>query len=124
MADDFERMWADLVPVGRAASDGYFRQPFTSAERECQVWFVEQCRARGLRVEVDQVHPLGAVGLPLQGGVERVAVRRLAARLALDETHGLAVGDVDGGEQLQDRHGRQRRSRVREAPDVECRGIR
>jgi N-carbamoyl-L-amino-acid hydrolase len=53
MPDDFDRMWADLVPVGRAASDGYFRQPFTSAERECQVWFVEQCRARGLRVEVD-----------------------------------------------------------------------
>jgi N-carbamoyl-L-amino-acid hydrolase len=51
--DDFDRMWADLVPVGRAASDGYFRQPFTSAERECQAWFVEQCRARGLRIEVD-----------------------------------------------------------------------
>jgi N-carbamoyl-L-amino-acid hydrolase len=54
MPDDFDRMWADLAPVGRSAStSGYFRQPFTTAERECQAWFVEQCRARDLRVEVD-----------------------------------------------------------------------
>src|SRR4051794_25038220 len=54
MADDFERMWADLAPVGRsAATSGYFRQPFTSAERECHAWFVEQCRVRGLRAETD-----------------------------------------------------------------------
>jgi N-carbamoyl-L-amino-acid hydrolase len=54
MADDFARMWADLAPVGRsAATAGYFRQPFGSAERECHAWFVEQCRARGLRVEQD-----------------------------------------------------------------------
>ncbi|WP_457112552.1 allantoate amidohydrolase [Marmoricola sp. URHA0025 HA25] len=54
MADDFQRMWADLAPVGQsAATSGYFRQPFTSAERECHAWFVEQCAARGLRVETD-----------------------------------------------------------------------
>ncbi|MFL6105414.1 MAG: allantoate amidohydrolase [Marmoricola sp.] len=54
MPDDFERMWADLAPVGRsAASKGYFRQPFASAERECHRWFVEQVAARGLRVEHD-----------------------------------------------------------------------
>jgi N-carbamoyl-L-amino-acid hydrolase len=54
MPDDFDRMWADLAPVGRsAATTGYFRQPFTPAERECHAWFVEQCRARGLRVEHD-----------------------------------------------------------------------
>ncbi|MFL6155851.1 MAG: allantoate amidohydrolase [Marmoricola sp.] len=54
MPDDFERMWADLAPVGRsAASKGYFRQPFASAERECHRWFVEQAEARGLRVEHD-----------------------------------------------------------------------
>jgi len=52
--DDFERMWADLAPVGRAAaSGGYFRQPFTTPERELSTWFVEQCEARGLRVESD-----------------------------------------------------------------------
>lgn len=54
MPDDFERMWADLAPIGRSASSGgYFRQPFAAAERELAAWFVEQCRARGLRVETD-----------------------------------------------------------------------
>ncbi|GAA1776017.1 allantoate amidohydrolase [Nocardioides hankookensis] len=54
MPDDFERMWTDLAPVGRSAtSGGYFRQPFASAERELAAWFVEQCAARGLRVESD-----------------------------------------------------------------------
>jgi N-carbamoyl-L-amino-acid hydrolase len=54
MPDDFEQMWADLAPVGRSASTtGYNRSPFGTAERECHAWFVEQCRARGLRVEHD-----------------------------------------------------------------------
>ena len=54
MPDDFERMWADLAPVGRsAASGGYFRQPFLSAERELAAWFVEACAARDLAVETD-----------------------------------------------------------------------
>ena len=54
--DDFERMWADLAPVGRsAASGGYFRQPFTTAERELDAWFAEQAEARGLRVERDEI---------------------------------------------------------------------
>ena len=54
MPDDFERMWSDLAPVGRSASSGgYFRQPFTTPERELAAWFVEQCEARGLRVESD-----------------------------------------------------------------------
>jgi N-carbamoyl-L-amino-acid hydrolase len=52
--DSFETMWADLVPVGRsAASGGYFRQPFESAERELAAWFAEQAAARGLVVESD-----------------------------------------------------------------------
>ncbi|MFL6156010.1 MAG: allantoate amidohydrolase [Marmoricola sp.] len=54
MPDSFEQMWAALAPVGRSAtSGGYFRQPFTSAERECHAWFLEQCAARGLEVEQD-----------------------------------------------------------------------
>ncbi|MCW2773692.1 MAG: amidase, hydantoinase/carbamoylase family [Nocardioides sp.] len=54
MPDDFERMWGDLAPVGLSrASGGYFRQPFTTPERELSAWFVEQCEARGLRVETD-----------------------------------------------------------------------
>jgi beta-ureidopropionase / N-carbamoyl-L-amino-acid hydrolase len=52
--DDFERMWADLAPIGRSArSGGYFRQPFTAPEEELRAWFGEQCAARGLRVETD-----------------------------------------------------------------------
>ena len=54
MPDDFERMWADLAPVGRSAtSGGYFRQPFTSSERELAAWFLEACAARDLSVETD-----------------------------------------------------------------------
>lgn len=53
MSDGFETMWRDLAPVGRAASGGYFRQPYASAERELRAWFVEQCRARDLVVEPD-----------------------------------------------------------------------
>ena len=50
----FEQLWADLHPVGRsAATGGYRRQPFTSAEREAHAWFLEACAARGLTVESD-----------------------------------------------------------------------
>ena len=56
MADDFERMWSDLAPVGRSAgSGGYFRQPYAAAETELRAWFVAQARARGLRVESDGI---------------------------------------------------------------------
>ena len=55
MPADFEAMWRDLAPVGRSASSGgYFRQPFTSAERELDAWFAEQCAARGLELERDR----------------------------------------------------------------------
>ncbi len=61
MPDDFERMWRDLAPVGRSAeSGGYFRQPFTSAERELDAWFTEQAEARGLRVERDETGNVAA----------------------------------------------------------------
>jgi N-carbamoyl-L-amino-acid hydrolase len=55
MTADFEQMWHDLAPIGRsAASGGYFRQPFTAAEREALAWFREQARARGLELETDR----------------------------------------------------------------------
>ena len=54
MAEDFEQMWRDLAPVGRsAASGGYFRQPFTSAEGELRAWFAAQATARGMALEAD-----------------------------------------------------------------------
>ena len=50
----FERMWADIAPVGRSASSqGYFRQPYTSAEMELRSWFAEECARRGLDLERD-----------------------------------------------------------------------
>ncbi len=53
---DFESMWQELLPVGLSAtSGGYFRTPWTSAERECAAWFHEQATARGLSVEGDEV---------------------------------------------------------------------
>ncbi|MET3961537.1 N-carbamoyl-L-amino-acid hydrolase [Marmoricola sp. OAE513] len=54
MADGFEQMWSDLAPVGRsAATGGYFRQPWDSAEEELRAWFAEQAAARGLVLETD-----------------------------------------------------------------------
>lgn len=51
-----EEMWRDLAPIGRsAASGGYLRQPWTSAESEMRAWFAEECSARGLAVETDGV---------------------------------------------------------------------
>ncbi len=53
-AMSFETMWRDLAPIGRAASSGgYFRQPFTTPERELRAWFEEQAVARGLELERD-----------------------------------------------------------------------
>lgn len=63
----FEEMWRDLSPIGRAASGGYFRQPFTSAERECAAWFVEQSARRGLTVETDGIGNMVAWWGPADG---------------------------------------------------------
>jgi N-carbamoyl-L-amino-acid hydrolase len=53
---DFTQMWADLLPLGRSSrTGGYFRQPFTTADRELRDWFLEQCLTRGLEVEGDEV---------------------------------------------------------------------
>ena len=45
--------------------------------------------------------PLRAAGVPVERGRERVAVARLGAGRALGQADGLAVGDVDGGQQLE-----------------------
>jgi len=73
-APDFERMWSDLAPLGRSAdSGGYFRQPFSTAERECHAWFVEQCEARELKVQTDPVgNTVGWWGYPEAGGEKAV----------------------------------------------------
>ncbi|SDT75120.1 N-carbamoyl-L-amino-acid hydrolase [Streptomyces sp. TLI_053] len=51
----FERMWAELLPVGRsAASGGYRRFAWNSADAECRAWFEQQARDRGLHYELDR----------------------------------------------------------------------
>ncbi|MFJ6134374.1 allantoate amidohydrolase [Kitasatospora sp. NPDC092286] len=48
-------MWAELLPVGRsAASGGYRRFAWSSADAECRDWFEGQARARGLTYELDR----------------------------------------------------------------------
>ena len=47
-AMSFERMWAELTPLGRSVrTGGYFRQPYEAAEVELRHWFVG--RGRGAR---------------------------------------------------------------------------
>ena len=53
------------------------------------------------RVEVDEVQPLGALLLPGERGLERVAELPAGTRDALHELHGAALDDVDGGQELQ-----------------------
>ncbi|MDH6580084.1 N-carbamoyl-L-amino-acid hydrolase [Kitasatospora sp. MAP5-34] len=53
--DSFRRMWSELLPVGRsAASGGYRRFAWNSADAECRAWFEEQARSRGLTYELDR----------------------------------------------------------------------
>ncbi|MEU3573624.1 allantoate amidohydrolase [Kitasatospora sp. NPDC036755] len=48
-------MWAELLPVGRsAASGGYRRFAWNSADAECRAWFEQQARGRGLTYELDR----------------------------------------------------------------------
>ncbi len=47
------------------------------------------------------MQPFGARPLPGEGRGQRVAVGRLGAGLAVHEADGLAVADVDGGEEFE-----------------------
>ncbi|MBD0670357.1 allantoate amidohydrolase [Streptomyces sp. CBMA156] len=55
MTASFEEMWAELLPVGRAASSGGYRRfAWNSADAECRAWFEQQARDRGLTYELDR----------------------------------------------------------------------
>ena len=107
MADDFERMWADLAPIGRSpASGGYFRQPFASAERELSSWFAEQAAARGLSLETDSFGNVVAWWDPPVGIVpdenQPIAADNLDLRQGLSRQRALVTGShldsvLDGG---------------------------
>ncbi|ROR44082.1 allantoate amidohydrolase [Kitasatospora cineracea] len=48
-------MWAELLPVGRsAATGGYRRHAWNSADAEGRAWFEQQARSRGLAYETDR----------------------------------------------------------------------
>ncbi|MEU9078231.1 allantoate amidohydrolase [Kitasatospora sp. NPDC004745] len=63
-------MWAELLPVGRsAASGGYRRFAWNSADAECRAWFEQQARDRGLTYELDRNGNQWAwLGDPAAGG--------------------------------------------------------
>ena len=79
----FERMWAELAPVGRSVrTSGYFRQPWTTPDNELRAWFVAEAERRGLRIEVDGVgnvlawwEPVGGSGPAVLTGSHLDSVR-------------------------------------------------
>ncbi len=49
----FDRLWAELEPVGRSSSGGYQRFAWTSADATLREWFVGAAQERGLDVVPD-----------------------------------------------------------------------
>lgn len=51
----FQRMWRDLLPLGRhPETGGYRRYAWTEADAGCRDWFRAQAETRGLTYEVDR----------------------------------------------------------------------
>lgn len=67
----FDRLWADLAPVGRSAdSGGYHRYTWAGADADARAWFTEAAAARGLDVRTDRNGNLWAWwGAPGPGAV-------------------------------------------------------
>jgi N-carbamoyl-L-amino-acid hydrolase len=99
---DFEAMWRELTPVGRsAASGGYFRQPWESAELELRAWFREQAIRRDLPVEEDQYGNLVAWWHPGRGS-SGPEVEEVAQQPSRDRSSAVLTGShldsvLDGG---------------------------
>ena len=51
----FDRMWADLQPVGRVASGGYRRFAWTREDHTLREWFAGECASRGLDLVEDRM---------------------------------------------------------------------
>lgn len=51
----FDRMWADLQPVGRVSSGGYRRFAWTREDHTLREWFAGECAARGLDLVEDRM---------------------------------------------------------------------
>jgi len=67
----FDRLWADLAPVGRDDdSGGYHRYTWAGADTEARAWFTDAATARGLDVRADRNGNLWAWwGTPGPGAV-------------------------------------------------------
>lgn len=52
---DFDRMWAELQPVGRAGSGGYRRFAWTREDATLREWFAGECARRGLDLVEDRL---------------------------------------------------------------------
>lgn len=51
----FDRMWAELEPIGRDPSTGGYRRfAWTRTDHDLREWFAGECAARGLEVVVDR----------------------------------------------------------------------
>ena len=66
----FDRMWADLAPVGREPDGGYRRFSWEGADTDARAWFVQEAASRGLDVRADRNGNLWAWwGAPEPGSV-------------------------------------------------------
>jgi N-carbamoyl-L-amino-acid hydrolase len=67
----FERIWADLAPIGRDPSTGgYRRAAWTASDAELRTWFAERAAERGMACEPDRNGNLWAWwGTPADGAV-------------------------------------------------------
>ncbi|GAA1981752.1 allantoate amidohydrolase [Terrabacter lapilli] len=53
--ESFDRMWAELEPIGRAPeTGGYRRHAWTRTDHDLREWFAAQCAARGLDLVEDR----------------------------------------------------------------------
>lgn len=55
MSTSFDRMWADLTPVGRATTGGYRRYAWTAEDHTLREWFAGEAAARGLDLVEDRM---------------------------------------------------------------------
>jgi beta-ureidopropionase / N-carbamoyl-L-amino-acid hydrolase len=60
----FDRLWSQLLPVGRTPVGGYRRFAWNDADLEARAWFVAAAVARGLDVQTDRNGNLWAWWLP------------------------------------------------------------
>ncbi|HEY5455648.1 MAG TPA: allantoate amidohydrolase [Acidothermaceae bacterium] len=61
----FDRLWSELLPIGRTPVGGYRRFAWNDADLEARAWFVAAAAARGLAVQSDRNGNLWAWWLPI-----------------------------------------------------------